>query len=197
MKRRQAIQKTVMIAGSTALAPTMLSLLKACKSKPRLDWQPVFLEEDEARFISLMVDTWLPKTDTPGALEMKVDIFIDLVFADVYDEAAQSNVRNEILKFNDDCKERFGEEFIYLSDEDRNAMMKIAESESGTINDGVWGTAVGEQEPIGFYRSLKSMALWGYFTSEEISKNVLNYDPIPGAYLGCIPLSDVGNSWSL
>ncbi len=56
----------------------------------------------------------------------------------------------------------------------------------------------GEQEPVGFYRQLKSMALWGYFSSEEIGMKHLNYDPIPGEYRGCIPLDEVGGkNWSL
>ena len=75
--------------------------------------------------------------------------------------------------------------------------MKKAEAETATFNRGVWGTAVGEQKPVGFYRQLKSQALWAYFSSEEIGKNVLNYDPIPGEYLGCNPVSDVGKVWSL
>jgi len=197
MKRREALRRTAILAGSTTLTPTLFSLLQSCQSQPGLNWQPVFLDEDQARFVSLMVDTWLPKTDTPGALDMKVDMFIDQVFAKVYDPEGQSYVVSEMDKFNGQCKEKFGDKFIDLSEEDRMAMMKLAESESGKFNPGVWGTAVGEQKPVGFYRSLKSMAMWGYFTSEDIGKNVLNYDPIPGVYKGCIPLSDVGNSWSL
>ncbi len=41
------------------------------------------------------------------------------------------------------------------------------------------------------------MAIWAYFTSEEIGENVLSYDPIPGKYEPCKPLSEVGNKWSL
>ncbi len=36
-----------------------------------------------------------------------------------------------------------------------------------------------------------------HYSIKEIGKNVLNYDPIPGEYLGCIPLSDVVTTWSL
>ena len=177
-------------------APALLSLLQSCQSQPRLDWKPIFLSEDQARFVSVMVDTWLPKTATPGALDVKVDMFIDLVFAKVYDKEAQDNIVAEMEKFDGGIKEQYGSRFVDLSEEDRKAAMQDAESQGAKYNGKVWGTAVGEQEPVGFYRSLKSMALWGYFTSEEIGKNVLTYDPIPGSYQGCIPLSDVGNSWS-
>jgi hypothetical protein len=197
MNRRQALLNTTLLAGSAAIGPSLFSLLQSCQTQSRLDWQPVFLSEDQARFISRLADTILPKTETPGALEMKVDIFIDLVFAKLYNKNGQENVIVEIEKFNDTCKEEFGDTFVGMSVEDRAKMLKKAEAESGKYNGTIWGTAVGKQEPVGFYRSLKSLILWGYFTSEKIGKEVLNYDPIPGEYLGCIPLSDVGNNWSL
>ena len=37
----------------------------------------------------------------------------------------------------------------------------------------------------------------GFFTSKEIGTKVLIYDPIPGEYKGCIPLADVGGTWTL
>jgi hypothetical protein len=33
----------------------------------------------------------------------------------------------------------------------------------------------------------------GFFTSEPGATQVLQYDPVPGAYKGCIPLSEAGN----
>lgn len=197
MNRRDALRKTALLAGTAAAAPTLLSLLQSCAKQDRLTWTPQFLKEDQARFISAFVDTILPKTETPGALEVKTDIFIDLVYAKAYDKQGQENVVKEIEKFNSDCKSKYGDVFADLSMEDKTVCLKEHEAKSPKFNGRVWGTAVGNQEPVGFYRSLKSMALSAYFSSEEIGKNILSYDPIPGEYLGCIPLSEVGNSWSL
>lgn len=177
--------------------PTLLSLLQSCKEQKRVDWVPQFLSQDQAVFVSSFVDTILPKTETPGALDVKVDIFIDLMYAKAYDEGAQQYVVAEIEKFNTNCKNDFGDVFANLTPEDKTAVLKKAEAETAKFNPGVWGTAVGEQKPVAYYRQLKSMALWAYFSSEEVGKNILSYDPIPGEYLGCIPLSDVGNTWSL
>lgn len=197
MERRDALKRAAMAAGSAVLAPSLLSILQSCKQQSRLNWTPAFLNEDQARFISAFVDTLLPKTDTPGALDVKVDIFLDKVFDTMYDQSAQTGVVAEIESFNRACNDRFGDAFADLDQSDRVEMFNQLEKETGKFNGKVWGTAVGKQQPVGFYRSLKSMALWAYFTSEEVGKNILSYDPVPGAYLGCIPLSDVGNSWSL
>lgn len=197
MDRRTALRKTAIIAGSAAMAPTLLSLLQSCREQPRSDWQPAILSMEQAGLVSALVDTILPKTSTPGGLDMKVDMFIDLVIAKIYDEAGQKSVLADMDAFNADCESRFGDPFSELDTDDKKAFLMDKEKESPKFNGSVWGTAVGEQQPVGFYRSFKSMALWGYFSSEEIGKNVLSYDPIPGAYKGCIPLSDVGNTWSL
>jgi hypothetical protein len=197
MERREALKKTAMIAGSGTMIPSLISLLQSCQQQPELDWQPIFLSPEHAKLITALVDTLLPKTDTPGALDMKVHIFIDLVFSKVYDQTGQKMVTDEMTSFNKKSVVQFGKTFDELDNEQRSEILKNEEVTSEKFNGQVWGTAVGIQKPVVFYRSLKSIALWGYFSSEEIGKNVLSYDPIPGEYSGCIPLSDVGNSWSL
>jgi hypothetical protein len=197
MNRRDALRKTGLMAGATLAAPSLLALLQSCQSEPRIDWQPEFLTEAEAIFVSSFVDTLLPRTDTPGALDVKADMFMDKIWSHTSDEAGQSAVRADIAKFNADCQEKHGKPFVELNEAERTKVLMAAESTSPTFNGGVWGTAVGNQEPVGFYRSLKSMAIWAYTTSEKVSTEVLNYDPIPGEYIGCLPLEEVGNKWSL
>jgi hypothetical protein len=197
MDRRNALKSAGVLAGSALAMPSLLSLLQACKNTPRLEWQPLFFTEAEARLVGALVDTILPRTDTPGALDVKADLFIDTLVAKAYPPAGQEYFRAELERFDTACRAEHGEGFADLDAAGRKAVLTRAEQESGTFNPGVWGTAVGEQQPVGFYRSFKSLAIWAYFSSEEIGENVLRYDPIPGAYHGCIPASEVGNRWSL
>ncbi|KAA2216703.1 gluconate 2-dehydrogenase subunit 3 family protein [Maribacter flavus] len=197
MDRRKALKKAGLLAGATIAMPSLFSILQSCKTETRLDWQPEFFTEEEAKTISALIDTILPTTDTPGGLDVKADMFIDKVVAQTYDAEGQQNMRDAIAEFNASCKENYGAIFPELSNADKTAVLKEAEASSPKFNPGVWGTTVGEQKPVGFYRSMKSMAIWAYFTSEEIGENVLSYDPIPGTYEPCKPLSEVGNRWSL
>ncbi len=197
MDRRNALKKTGLLAGATLAVPSILSLLQSCKNEPRLGWQPLFFTEEEAKTVSSLIDMILPRTDTPGALDVKADMFIDKVIAKTYDGKGQQQMRDAIANFNEDCKTNFGAIFTELGEDERIKVLKDKEASSGKFGRGVWGTAVGKQEPVGFYRSMKSMAIWAYFTSEEIGENVLRYDPIPGGYEACKPISEVGNRWSL
>ncbi len=197
MDRRSALKKTGLFAGAAVAIPAMFSLLQACKIENRLTWQPEFFTEEEAKTIASLVDMILPRTDTPGALDVKVDVFIDKVIAQTYDTEGQETIRKEIAAFNMDCLENYGGSFIDLNEAKRTDVLLAAEKTSGKFNPGIWGKTIGEQEPIGFYRSMKSMAIWAYMTSEEIGENVLNYLPVPGNFEACIPVSEVGNRWSL
>lgn len=196
MNRRAALRNTGLLAGASALTPAFLTLLQSCQAAPRLDWQPQFLSEGEAEFLAAFVDTLLPSTDTPGGLDVKADIFIDKVFAETYNEDGQRQVRADIAAFNENAEKQFGAPFADLSAEDRAKVFNAAEKASPKFNGQVWGTAVGEQEPVGFYRSLKSMVLWAYLTSEKVGKEVLRYDPIPGGYDGCLPLESGDKAWT-
>lgn len=197
MNRRKAIQKTATLAGASTLTPTLLSLLQSCQQQPQLDWNPVILNTDQARLVSALVEVILPKTSTPGGVELQVDRFIDLIIAKVYPAASQEAMRADMDAFDQKAQDQKGARFADLSTSQQAEFLMAEEQQSPKYNGKIWGTAVGEQAPVGFYRTFKSMALWGYFSSEAIGEKVLNYDPIPGAYLGCVPLEDIGNSWSL
>lgn len=197
MDRRNALRKTGLFAGATILMPTMLSLFESCKTENRLEWSPIFFSEDEAKTISSLVDTILPRTDTPGALDVKVDIFIDKVIAETYDQDGQEQMSFEISTFNEKCIDKFGRKFYDLKTDEKIEILKKEEKTSGKFSRGIWGTAIGPQEEIEFYRAMKSTAIWAYMTSEEIGEKVLSYDPIPGAYESCKPLLEIGNRWSL
>lgn len=197
MKRREALKHTALLGGSTVLASTLLTFIQACKEQSRLDWQPRFLSTDHALLVAALVDTILPTTDTPGGLDVKVDMFIDLVFDQMYDAAAKQAVVAELDAFNESSNSKFGKAFPELEAAQKQAFLQEKEAQSPKFGYGVWGVGVGEKQPVGFYRSFKSLAIMGYCTSEEIGKHVLKYDPVPGEFLGCIPLSDVGGVWSL
>src|SRR5690625_7409812 len=89
--------------------------------------------------------------------------------------------------------ERFGKNYDDLGQVQRHQMLEHEERDAGTYNPTIWGATVGKQEPGGFYRELKSLASWGYYTSEYIGKKDLNYELITGEKKGWIPVQEGGN----
>ena len=43
-----------------------------------------------------------------------------------------------------------------------------------------------------FYTALRGLVVTGYMLSEKVGTEYLDYDPVPGAYEGCVPLSENG-----
>ena len=200
MTRRRALHALSFLTGGSVLAPAALTVaLQGCADEDRRTWQPAYFTPEEADFVSGYIDTLLPRTDTPGGLDVGVDVFLDKVMAlTTADPTADGPLRQGIREFEASAKTTHGDAFAKLSPEQRTELFAAAEERSPRYNPQVWGTTVGEEPPIDFYRSLKSMALWGYLSSEAIGTEVLNYDPVPGGYDGDIPLEEVGGrAWSL
>ena len=196
MNRRKAIQQAGILTGGVLAMPGLLSLLQSCQSKERISWEPFFFSEQEALFMSTLVDVILPRTSTPGALDVNVDRFMDLFYAKALSGKEKAQLRAQIASFNNDCKLNFGASFILLSASEQKQVLEQAEASSPKFNGSVWGTAVNKQEDVGFYRQTKSMAIWAYCSSEKVGKEILAYDPIPGEYQGCLPLSEIGRRWT-
>lgn len=200
MNRRTLLRSITFLTGTTLAGGSLMGVLQACKpdGPAPASWVPRFLKPEEARFLTAYVDTLLPRTTTPGGLDVGVDAFIDRVLdATVTDRSGNIPLQDGMLDFDADATRHFGRVFVELEAGQREQLFSEAEK-SPRYQPSVWGTAVGEQPPIGFYRSLKSMALWGYLSSEVVGTELMNYDPVPGEYDGDIALSSVGGrAWSL
>lgn len=196
MNRRELLKKTAFGAG-IILTPTVLTaILNSCSSKPSLNWTPRVFTKEQALTVQSLVDMLLPKTDTPSALELNVDRFVDILIDVAYETSEKKEFAKELDDFNTKCIEEYNNPFQDCSFSERNEILKELESTSGKFASQVWGKQIEQQGPLTFYRKLKSIAITGYYSSEEVGKNILNYDPVPGKYLDCIALSDVGNAWT-
>ena len=197
MDRRNAIKNSALLAGISVSGLSLSSLFQSCQEQSRLDWEPLFFSRKQAETVSAITDTILPTTDTPGALDLKVDLFVDLMCKKHLSPEDQKHVSKGYDEFVQLTRELTGKSFMDLTREERESVLKTAGEKANTFNPSVWGSPLGKQDPVDFYRRVKQFTLVGYFTSEEVGKNILVYDPIPGEQKGCIPMDDVGNAWTL
>ncbi len=197
MDRRTALRNTGLLAGISLSGAALSTLVQSCQSQNRLTWEPLFFSLKQAETVSAMTEVLLPQTDTPGALDLNVDVFVDLMCKKHLSESDQQHVMQGCEAFMQYCRDSYGKDFPDLTEEQKAEAIRQAGEVANTFNPAVWGSPLGEQEPLDFYRRVKQFTLIGYFTSEEIGKNVLNYDPIPGEYNPCMPVEDVGNAWTI
>jgi len=196
MDRRKAIKNTALFVGATLSSSTLATMLQSCQGQDRLSWTPLFFNEEQAQIVSEITEMILPRTETPGAKDLKVDIFVDLMFKETLSPSDQEHVLVGYEKFSATCDELYGKSFLQMNNEQRAQILKKVGEETNTFVPSVWGSKLEPQPPLDFYRRVKQFTLTGYFTSEEIGKNVLRYDPIPGDFNGCLPYNGE-NSWTL
>ena len=195
MDRREALRRTAWLMGGVLSAPAIAGVLKGCTAKPSVDWKPVFLSSEQAAIISEIAEIIIPKTDTPGAKETGVPGFIDQLLKDTYSKEDQDKFLAGLKSFNEEAEKSTGDSFLELDPEQRTAFVKKVHDD--TIN------ANPTKDPSDrrrnrnadrpFILRMKELTMLGYFTSEVGATQVLQYEAVPGAYKGCIPLSEAGN----
>jgi len=213
MNRRNALKKMSLALGYTLAAPTLFSTLYSCTSEPET-WQPLFFTKSKKHVVTQLADIIVPRSEIVGAIDLNIPQFIDKMYADVASEEAIDIFKKGSDLFEKSFVERFNEDPTSGSKEEYNELLdtyfRISDESQGKI---FQLTKLDEQEVIDqyglnsknhdayliykFLLSVRYHSLYGFYTSEKIGEEVLSYDPIPGIYMGCIPLSEVGNAWSL
>lgn len=168
MKRRDLLKTGVYGLAGVTLSSTLISTLQSCSSIEK--YSPLYFSKTEFSLLSNIVDFLIPKTETPGGLEMKVPQFIDIIISETYNEESKNNFSNKLKVLIEDFKSNN----IDLSD--------YKSMKSKFVNDFNNKT---HQE---IYNQIRDLTVWGFKTSKEIALNVLNYNPIPGYQLGCVDI---------
>lgn len=182
MRRREAIKRSSMIMGGALSGSMVAGVLAGCQAEPALDWLPKVLTPDQALVVADLVERILPATATPGAKEAHVDRFIDSMLEGYLPE-------RELNTFIEGLTVLKNRKFIKKTPEEQDKL--IGELADAARKQGK------NTETKSFFILAKEMTLLGFFTSKVGATEVLNYDPVPGAYLGCRPLVEVGGkTWA-
>jgi gluconate 2-dehydrogenase gamma chain len=178
--RREAIRRAALLAG-VALSPAWLT---AVDQAARPAGQGSRLTPAQAAIAGAVADRIIPRTDTPGAADVGVPAFIDLLYGEYMTPAERTMLSDGLNDVDTAAKAAHGGPFSTLSADRQDAVLRtIARAEEGRDQ--------------GFFRLIRSATILGYFTSEPVGRNVLHYDPVPGRYEGCIPIDQVGRrNWT-
>lgn len=207
MNRRESIKGLAMSFGYVVAAPTVVSVLESCTTKSEI-WPAVFLNMKEQHFVTHLVDIIIPATDTPGGLDVNLPQFIDMMSNDLFESDEKEIFKEGSEIFAARFKKKFGKDidasnrdevaelFANYFDVSKEKKDEIQKAQSMAIDE-ITDQEIDDYKMYKFLLNIRSLSLLGYFTSEKIGKEVLTFDPIPGRYEPCLPVSDVGNAWTL
>ena len=124
-----------------------------------------------------LADTILPATDTPGAVEVGVPAFIDLLVAEWYGDDDKAEVLHGLDGIEERCRAATGKGFADSDPPARASFLATIDGKPGEK---------GSLEAA--YRRLKEAIVYGYVTSEQIGTRLATTPIIPGRFDGCIPV---------
>ena len=184
MERREVLR---LLATGTALQLAPLNMLAFAREARAL-----LAEQKSARTLNphqdatvkVMAELIIPRTDTPGATDVGVADFIDLVLTEWCDDADRARFLKGLADVDSRADNLFGKDFINCTASQQSQILidlgqKMLEDTAGPqLSNGL----VGETD---FYAMFRRLTLTAYYTSEDGATKELNFQIIPDAYRGC------------
>ena len=196
MNRREALKRIAFLMGGTVSAAAILAIEKGYAATTAAGSRPAVLNPPQLAVVSAVAEIMIPRTDTPGAIDVGVPGFIDLMLKEVYTQEDRNRYLAGLAQLDAAGQGEHRRKFVALEPTQQIALVRQ-----------VHDTAVAEerrsqragghlQRP--FILMTKELTLLGFFTSEVGATRILQYAAIPGSYHACIPLEEAGNgrSWA-
>jgi len=174
MKRRTLL-KTF---GISAIGLATIPLWMDCWNAEELPEDDGFLTGEQRLQLQEIVDTIIPKTDTPGAKELGVEKFISLMVKDCYNEEVKAEFLTGFREINLASEEMYGNPFIEITDAERNDVLCTMEA-----------TEIVPEKKINFVAFVKGLAMAGYRSSQYVLENHTDYELVPSRFHGSFPVS--------
>jgi len=190
MERRDILKASAIFLGYGLVGGTSLAVLNGCKADASTDWKPSFFSQDEISMLAEVAQRIIPKTDTPGAKDALVHRYMDDAVRWNFTEEEQAKFKAAIGQFDEIAIADFSNKFVDLSPEEMDKVIQKTADQARAAR------KKGDDSPQ-LFPTVKGMVAAGYFTSEVGATKALVYNPVPGPYEGCIPVSDVGGVWAL
>ncbi len=144
-----------------------------------------FFNASEMAFISAVADTIIPTTDTPGAVAAGVPETIQALATDWGNDEFRTYWRDGLASLDSTLTEQAGGEFSSLDPDQKLAALTAYDAS-------VYDWEVDDE----FYRAIKATIVQAYYMSEPGATEELAYEPVPGEWIGCVPLSDYPKTWA-
>ncbi len=180
MNRRELLQRTAIVLGGTLFGADSL-LAK------NVDWDALeglpdgvsigLFSKAQVKLLNEIAETIIPATTTPGAKAAKTGQFMATIVSDCYEAKDQQDFMAGLLKLDQESKSRYGKTFMKASPKLRHDLLTELNTEQKAYNQNRKSG-----DPKHYFRVMKDLVLWGYFTSEIGATQALRYVPVPGRY---------------
>ena len=195
MNRRELLQRVAWLMGGAISAPAVLGVLNGCSPKPSAGWHPLFLSQEEGAIVEEIAELILPRTDTPGARDVGVPAFIDVILKDAYPSEDQVRFVSGLKDFDDEAQRAHGKPFLELPQAQRLAFLQQAarcgchcrEDAAGRQRCPGGGTQATVRADDEGAHAAGILHVAGRRDAGAAVR------PVPGGFQACIPIAEAGN----
>jgi len=181
MQRREVLR----FLGTAALGPLLTSFPteerlrvgRALHTRALVSKSGQVLSPEQMAQLRTLADAILPRTDTPGALDVGAPEFFDLLLAEWYPEAERNEITSGLNALEDRCRQSHGRPFAELDASSRAAFLTTIDV-----------PRAGRGTPEDIFARVKDGLIFGFVTSKPISELTRTTPIIPGRFDGCVPL---------
>ena len=190
MDRREALQRVAWLMGGAVSASGLLAIRDGYSATPHPGGRPLFLSPAQFDTVAAVAEVILPRTDTPGSIDVGVPEFIDRVLKDVSKDEERNRYISGLTAFDTAAQLEHGKKFVALGAPEQVALVRKFHDAAVEEERAFRRRNETFQRP--FLLMTKELTLLGFFTSEVGATKVLQYVAVPGAYHGCVPLKEAG-----
>jgi hypothetical protein len=190
MNRREAQSSVALLLGGTIIGAE--AFLSGCtNADKKIGTAGLNFSPDDVSFLDEVGETIIPATDTPGAKEAKIGEFMHTIVRDCYEPENQQIFIAGMGKLNDASKQKNGKYFLESTPEERKNLLIDLDREQKEYT-----AKKKPADPAHYFRMMKELTIWGYFSSEPGATKALRYIAVPGRYDGCIPYKKGDKAWA-
>lgn len=154
-----------------------LGSVPACTSGPLGPFS-----ERENEIVLTIAEHILPRSDTPGARDARVNEFIAVIVGEWYEDDDRTRFLEGLTEVDRQSQSHFGAGFLEAKPAQQEALLRGFDAEVAALR------KARENTDRVFWARMKGLTLYGYFTSELVRTEVLKSPIIPGRFDGCVAM---------
>lgn len=130
--------------------------------------------EEEQKILASLADTIIPAGNSIGALSVGVDKYLQKFVDDCCEQPVQVNVKKQ-LKELENAAQKYHKQTFGTCEQQQREKILLAFADST------------DKDQKEFFTLMKSEAIRGFNTSQQVMEEYFGYKVAPGYYHGCVP----------
>lgn len=177
INRRLLIKNLALFSGGVLLLPSCLK--KEEKKDISKEFNTLGVSKDQEALLAEVVETIIPATDTAGAKDLNLQLFVLTMVADCYEKEEQERFLAGLDRFNQMAENNFDKSFVKCNPDQQQQLLKKLEANEAP------------QEVLGFYAVTKNEVIKGFLNSKLVMTELRRYELVPARYNGYFPVKSV------